>query len=304
MAYPTGINFQFTKAAMGMQPVAETSATQMHKVGTRAQAFDTTYGTAEFIYLLGVVSTVPGDLCFYNGTTGATVRGVAAGATSTGPACVSMSANVAAQYGWYAIQGAVPVTSGTMLANADCYLTSTAGSIDDTVVAGDNLDGMVAKAATSGGFTTCQLHYPSLGAEAGEAAVATLVTDLDTAEAAILALQALGTYCTLSAAAESGNAIVVTGQIKDLAGTNVAVATNVVVRTLAVTADKGDITVTAGTEKKTVNPTTGENVSWIESTAAGAFAVSVANDAAEVTLITATPDNGLAQALVLNFALV
>lgn len=304
MAYPTGINFQFTDAPVGMQPIAETSSTQMHKIGTRAKAFDTAYGTAEFIYLLGVASTAPGDLCFYNGTTGATVRGVAAGATSTGPACVAMSANVASKYGWYAIQGAVPVSAATVLANADLYLTSTAGQVDDTVVAGDNIDGMVAKAATSGDFATCQLHYPSLGAESGEATLATAVTNITANAAAITALQTLGTYCTLSAAAESGNAIVVTGQIKDLAGTNVAVATNVLVRTLAVTADKGDITVTVGTEKKTINPATGENYSWIESTAAGAFAVSVANDQAEVTLITATPDNGLTQALVLNFALV
>lgn len=285
MAYPTGINFQFTDSPAGMQPIAETSTTQNHPIGKVVRAKDTTYGEAAFIYLKGVASTGPGDLVAYESDAGTTVRAVSAGATSSGPAAVAMSANVASQYGWYAVEGMVPVTTGTVADNAPLYLTATAGSLDDVAVAGDLVVGIRAKAATSSGYTTCQLSRPSIPGLTGVSTVGT-------------------TYCTLSAAAESGNAIVVTGQIVDSSGANVAVATNVFVTSLAVTANAGDITVTAGTEKKTVNPATGENISWIESTAAGAFAVSIANANAEVNLVTATPDNGPTQMLVLDFSLV
>jgi hypothetical protein len=54
-----------------------------------------------------------------------------------------MSANVASQYGWYQIsgKGVAKVLTG-FADNAACYLTSTAGSIDDTLVAGDYITGM------------------------------------------------------------------------------------------------------------------------------------------------------------------
>lgn len=107
---------------------------------------------------------------------------------------------------------------------------------------------------------------------------------------------------TLSAAAEAANAIVVTGQVEDADGTDVSAAVQVLVRSLAVTADKGDLTVTAGTSKKVVNPATGENVAWIQTTASGGFAVSVANDQAEDTLVQVTTEDGLSATLKLTFA--
>lgn len=285
MAYPSNVNFMQSGGMIGAQPIHVTSSTQMHPIGTIVTARDVTYGEGEFIYLLGVASTAQGDLVVYKSTTGATTRTVAG--TTKGPCAVSMSANLAGFYGWYQISGATPVKAATALADTDVYLTSTAGQVDDLVNSLDLVSGATFKAATSADYATVQLNRPSVSGES--------VSD------ALTTLHALGTYCTLSAAGEAGDAIVVTGQIKSLDGTNVAVETNVVVRTLAITADKGDITVTAGTEKKTVNPATGENVSWIESTAAGAFAVSVANNVAEVTLVEATPDNGLTQLLVLTF---
>lgn len=122
------------------------------------------------------------------------------------------------------------------------------------------------------------------------------------AEGAAYALDSAQLQISLSAAAEAANAIVVSGVVKDMRGVAVASAKQVLVRTLAVTADKGDISVTAGTSKKIVNPATGENVAWIETTAAGAFAVSVANDAAEETLIQVSCDGALVATLKLTFA--
>lgn len=107
---------------------------------------------------------------------------------------------------------------------------------------------------------------------------------------------------TLTAAAEASNAIVVSGVVKNADGTAVTAAKQVMVRTLSVTADKGDITVVTGTEKKAFAPSTGENVTWLETTSAGLFSVSVANDAAEVTLIQATPEGGIPALLKLTFA--
>lgn len=290
MAYPTGVAFKPTAAPMGVQPIHEASATQRHDLGTIIRAKDVTYGEGEFIYLIGVASTAQGDLVAYNSKTGATVRTVAGGTGSQGPVGVACSNCTAGLYGWYQTSGSAPWKAATAAADADVYLTSTAGQVDDLVDVGDKVDGAAFKAATSSGYATVQFNRPSVGVESVGSGIATL--------------QALGTYCTLSAATESGNAIVVTGQVKALDGTNVAVATEVVVRTLAVTANAGDISVVSGTEIKTVNPATGENVSWITSTAGGAFSVSVANANAEVTLISATPDNGLTQMLNLNFAAV
>jgi hypothetical protein len=48
---------------VGMQDIADTSTTQNHVLGTIVQAKDiasTAYGSGEFIYLLGVASTVLG----------------------------------------------------------------------------------------------------------------------------------------------------------------------------------------------------------------------------------------------------
>ena len=52
----------------------------------------------------------------------------------------------------------------------------------------------------------------------------------------------------LSAATEAGNAIVVTGQIKDVLGNNIAEVRSVRARTISPTAAKGVMTLSTGTE--------------------------------------------------------
>lgn len=168
MAYPS-VNFQPAGQVIGSQPINSSSATQNHQPGAILAGVDLTYGTAEFIYLKGVASTVPGEVVCYSSQTGATVRAVHAGATSIGPLAVAMSANVAGQYGWYAISGSVPVKSGTVGANAAAYLTSTAGQVDDAVVSGDEIAGLVIQAADSGGYATCQLARPNVSGIGGSA---------------------------------------------------------------------------------------------------------------------------------------
>lgn len=107
---------------------------------------------------------------------------------------------------------------------------------------------------------------------------------------------------TLTAAAEAGNAIVVTGQLENAAGEDATSVTDVIVETIAQTDDQGDITVTVGTEMEPHAPATGPNVCWLATTAAGAFAVSVADTAAESVLVRATAPNGVTAFLRLTFA--
>lgn len=88
--------------------------------------------------------------------------------------------------------------------------------------------------------------------------------------------------------AEAANAIEVACQIRDVFGSAVSGARQVVCRSLAVTADKGDLDAAGtpvGTLVKAHNPAAGENVAWFETAAGGTFTVKVSNDQAETTVL-------------------
>lgn len=147
---------------IGYQPLANTETTQKHPIGTKITAVDPVYGQGEFVYLKGVASTAVGSVVIfdqYAGTTALTAAG------SRGPVAVAMSANVANQYGWYQVGGSAVVKSLTVLTNGNVYVTATAGTVDDAVVAGDKIDGARFKTADgtpSAGFAVVQLASPSL----------------------------------------------------------------------------------------------------------------------------------------------
>lgn len=88
----------------GCQPIANTDTSQKHPLGTIVRANDPTYGEGEFIYLLGVASTTVGSIVTYDPSTYQTTL-CAVGGSIPRPIAVSMSANVASQYGWYQISG-------------------------------------------------------------------------------------------------------------------------------------------------------------------------------------------------------
>lgn len=129
--------FQPTMHYVVEQAIADTSTTAKHKLGEIIRAVDPTYGVGEFIYLLGVASTVVGSLVKYNATTYQTVL-----ATNTAvqavPVAVAMSANVAAQYGWYQISGnaVVKKTAVTVLPQVTVFLSATASRIKVLASAG------------------------------------------------------------------------------------------------------------------------------------------------------------------------
>ena len=146
---------------LGMQPIAVTDTTQNHPLGTRVKAVDPSYGAGEFIYLKGVANTAIGSWVTYYQDDNTTAL---LAADAIGPVGVAMSANVANQYGWYQIYGKAVGKALTSYAdNGLVYATSTAGSVDDAVVAGDRVKlaiGASALGTPSTGFAEFEIQYP------------------------------------------------------------------------------------------------------------------------------------------------
>lgn len=169
MAYPTAALFTPVQVSplVGARPLTATDTTQYHPLGTTIKGVDTgtlQYGEIECIYLKGAASTAAGDMVVFDPKAGTTTRCVAA---SRGPVAIALSANVASQYGWYAIRGSVPVntaSAGTGAANALIQTSSTAGQGTVSGTSGQKIDGAICKTAQdtpSMGYTQVQLDYPA-----------------------------------------------------------------------------------------------------------------------------------------------
>lgn len=141
--------------ALGIQPIALNSTTQNHPLGTIVRAYDPTFGAGEFIYLLGVASTVVGNTVTYNATTYQTTLSPNT-ANNEGPQAVAMSANVAAQYGWYQIGGLAVVKKSAVqvLPGAKIYQSATAGRWMPTSASGKQILGARGAALTTVTSTT------------------------------------------------------------------------------------------------------------------------------------------------------
>lgn len=134
--------YQVSDARVGVQQIATTSTTQNHPLGTIIRANDPTYGEGEFIYLLGVASTVIGSMVSYNATTYQTALS-ANTASLVGPVSVAMSANVAASYGWYQVGGLAVIkkTAVAVSPQVAMYQSATTGRVMATVASGKQLVG-------------------------------------------------------------------------------------------------------------------------------------------------------------------
>lgn len=152
------------------QPIADTSTTAQHALGTIVRAKDDTYGVGEFIYLLGVGSTVVGSLVTYNATTWQTALSPTNATTDSVPLAVAMSANVASQYGWYQISGLAVVkkTAVQVTPQVAVFLSGTAGRIYVTASSGKGIVGMRSANLTTVTTTTstlvCQINRPAIEA--------------------------------------------------------------------------------------------------------------------------------------------
>jgi hypothetical protein len=118
-------------------PAAQVDSTALYELGTIAKAESATYGPLELIYLKagsGVTEAL-GSVVGFGGDY-ETVLAVANGVYSG--VAVALGAVEAGEYAWHVIRGNVPTKVLASFAdNANCYLTATAGSLDDAVVAGD-----------------------------------------------------------------------------------------------------------------------------------------------------------------------
>jgi hypothetical protein len=133
-----------TENTLGIPAIGSSSTTALVTPGTIIRATDPTYGSGEFIYLLGVAGTVRGSVVTWNGnSTGTpTYQTTLAPATANlaQPLAVAMGANLAGTYGWYQISGnAVVATNGTLATGpAPVYLAGS-GQVSSTGVAGKQM---------------------------------------------------------------------------------------------------------------------------------------------------------------------
>lgn len=131
------------------------------ELGDIIRAVDPTYGVGEFIFLKGLDTTAIGTWVTYNSDDWSTTL---LAADAIGPVAVAMSANLTGYYGWYQIHGkAIGKALSGYLDNGLVYATSTAGSVDDAVVAGDrvkNAKGASALGVPSAGFAEFEIQRP------------------------------------------------------------------------------------------------------------------------------------------------
>lgn len=115
----------------------------------------------EYIFLPGVASVAAGSWVTYDLSGDGSVALLTANAV--GPVAVAMAAIVASSYGWFQIFGtntAALCESGGMADNANLYIDTTDGQVDDTAVAGDQVHGAISRSTDSSGVFTVQLYYP------------------------------------------------------------------------------------------------------------------------------------------------
>lgn len=140
--------FRVSDGRIGIQPIAETSTTKNHPLGTIVRAVDPTLGEGEFIYLQGIGSTVVGSIVNYDDNY-LTALDTAAVSGPSRPLAVAMSANVASSYGWYQISGLAVATKANSVSFADgAGLGSTSG-LAVAVVTGTVIQGAVVRTVAS-----------------------------------------------------------------------------------------------------------------------------------------------------------
>lgn len=139
---------------LGFGNLDQVDTTARFTLGTRCKARDTgstAYGDGEFIYLKGVGSTARGSVVLITGAYAtALVQARDKGALAVALAAVDATT----KFGWYQIKGkAVVACDSTITDDAPMYIDGTAGRVDDTAVAGDQVIGM--RAASTDDTNTC-----------------------------------------------------------------------------------------------------------------------------------------------------
>jgi hypothetical protein len=143
--------------------LAQAGATNIYRQNPGTRQFDENGN--EYIYLMGVASTVVGS-CVTYGLNGVTAFQTALSVTGAkGAVAIALSATLAAQWGWYQIFGfGSALFNGAAVAGTSLYSAST-GKVDDAVVSGDKIyGGWVAATVGSAVLGAVFLQYPSMEA--------------------------------------------------------------------------------------------------------------------------------------------
>lgn len=135
----------------------EVHTTKKYRLGRKQKDNDGN----EYIYLKGVDSCAIGSVVSFDEAHVTTL----AVANAQGRVAVAKAAvDASTKYGWFGIYGKHAAKVLALFAdNGKVYLTSTAGSVDDSDVAGDAVIGMIGRSAIdtpSTGLAYMELNYP------------------------------------------------------------------------------------------------------------------------------------------------
>jgi len=140
----------------GQGPLTKIFDSAVIPVGTRFCQADADGEMKEYIFLKGVASTAARDVVTFdeNFQSARLVPG------AVGPVAVALAAIVANKFGWYQIYGNGSVASDTTAADKALYADTASGRVDDAVVTGDLILGIVSTAADSTNVLPVWLNYP------------------------------------------------------------------------------------------------------------------------------------------------
>lgn len=111
----------------------------------------------EYVYLAGVTSTAANSVVSYD-EVGATLL---LAANAVGRVAVAQAAvDSTSKYGWYCIYGTCNASTDTVAADKACFIDGTSGRVDDAVVTGDLVVGMVTRSADTSNVASVELNYP------------------------------------------------------------------------------------------------------------------------------------------------
>ena len=156
------MTWRISEQYAAFQPIAETSTTAKHPLGTIVGAHDPDIGAGEFIYLQGIGSTVVGSLVEYNAEYLTALHTTAL--NTPGSVAVAMSENVASQYGWYQIAGQATVTKANTVSYAAGAALAGSSGAGIAAVSGLILNGalvaVVASAKSDGTSVDVMINRP------------------------------------------------------------------------------------------------------------------------------------------------
>lgn len=149
---------------IGVEDLTTIGTTQLWPLGTIIKARDTSastaYGDVEMMYLKGGTNVAARSVV----TIASDFTTVLIAARAIGAVAVSIGAvDATTKYGWFVVKGKAAAASDGVTTALPLYVDGTAGRVDDSAVAGDQIIGMV---AASGDDTNTvvvnMLTYPSV----------------------------------------------------------------------------------------------------------------------------------------------